>query len=159
MFAPTLYDLLKFLHITGVVMLMGNITVTAIWKFFADRDGRPQVLGFAQKLVTYTDWAMTVWGVILTMGGGYGMAWLAGIDLFGSRWLAGAQLLFLIAGLVWLARIVPLQITQARLARDFADGGAVPAAYRRASRAWLAWGLVATVPLVAATWLMVAKPA
>ena len=46
------YHIALFVHITGVVMLMGNITVTAIWKFFADRDGRPQVLGFAQKLVT-----------------------------------------------------------------------------------------------------------
>lgn len=159
MLAPTLYDLLKFLHITGVVMLMGNITVTAIWKFFADRDGRAQVLGFAQKLVTYTDWAMTVWGVILTMGGGYGMALTAGIDLFGNRWLVWSQGLFLAAGLIWLGRIVPLQIAQARMARAFADGGPVPEAYRSASRAWIFWGLVSTVPLVAATWLMVAKPA
>jgi uncharacterized membrane protein len=159
MAAPSLYDLLKFLHITGVVMLMGNITVTAIWKYFADRDGRPQVLGFAQKLVTYTDWAMTLWGVILTMVGGYGMALLGGFDLFGSGWLAGAQGLFFLAGLIWLVRIVPLQIAQARMARGFADGGTVPDAYRRASRAWIFWGLVATVPLVAATWLMVAKPA
>jgi uncharacterized membrane protein len=159
MFAPTLYDLLKFLHITGVVMLMGNITVTAIWKFCADRDGRPQVLGFAQKLVTYTDWAMTVWGVILTMAGGYGMAWLAGIDLYGSHWLVWSQGLFVLAGLIWLGRIVPLQIAQARMARGFANGGPVPEAYRAASRAWIFWGLIATVPLVAATWLMVAKPA
>ena len=64
------YEIAKFLHITGVVMLMGNITVTAIWKFFADRTQRPEVLAFAQKLVTYTDWSMTVWGVVLLMAGG-----------------------------------------------------------------------------------------
>ena len=54
------YEIAKFLHITGVVMLMGNITVTAIWKYFADRTQQPEVLSFAQKLVTYTDWSMTV---------------------------------------------------------------------------------------------------
>ena len=43
-------------------MLMGNITVTDIWKYFADRTQRPEILSFAQKLVTYTDWSMTVWG-------------------------------------------------------------------------------------------------
>ncbi len=153
-----LYDLLKFAHITGVVMLMGNITVTAIWKFFADRDGRPQVLAFAQKLVTYTDWSMTVWGVILTMVGGYGMAMLAGWDLVGARWLLWSQVCFVIAGLIWLSIIVPIQRAQARMAREFADGGAVPAAYREQSRRWLAWGLVSTLPLLAALWLMVAKP-
>ena len=78
------YELAKFLHVTGVAMLMGNITVTAIWKFFADRDGRPQVLAFAQKLVTYTDWSMTFWGVVLIMGGGYFMVFAAGYPL--TQW-------------------------------------------------------------------------
>jgi uncharacterized membrane protein len=138
-------------------MLMGNITVTAIWKFFADRDGRPQVLGFAQKLVTYTDWSMTVWGVVLTMVGGYGMA-LAGDHDLTSGWLLWSQILFVIAGLIWLLIIVPIQWRQARLARGFAAGAAVPTAYVALSRRWLAWGLVSTVPLLAALWLMIAKP-
>lgn len=153
------YEIALFAHVTGVVMLMGNITVTAIWKFFADRDGRPQVLAFAQKLVTYTDWSMTVWGVVLTMGGGYAMAVLGEWDLLGSRWLLWSQINFVIAGMIWLMIIVPIQRTQAQLARGFADGGQVPEAYRILSRRWLAWGLVSTVPLVVATWLMVAKPA
>ena len=73
------YEIAKFIHITGVVMLMGNITVTAIWKYFADRTQRPEVLAFAQKLVTYTDWSMTVWGVVLLMGGGYFMVFFANL--------------------------------------------------------------------------------
>lgn len=152
------YDVWKFLHVTGVVMLMGNITVTAIWKFFADRDGRPQVLGFAQKLVTYTDWSMTIWGVILTMAGGYGMAISAGWDLIGTGWLLWSQILFVVAGMIWLMIIVPIQRRQAQLARTFANGGDVPEAYRALSRRWLAWGLVSTLPLLAALWLMLAKP-
>jgi uncharacterized membrane protein len=149
------YDIAKFLHITGVAMLMGNITVTAIWKFFADADGRPQVLAFAQKLVTYTDWSMTVWGVILIMGGGYYMVIAAGFPLH-QPWLLWSQILFVLAGLIWLFLIVPIQIKQARLAKSFGDD--VGEAYRALSRRWLTWGLISTVPLVAATWLMVAKP-
>ena len=152
------YELALFLHITGLVMLLGNITVTAIWKFFADRDGRPQVLGFAQKLVTYTDWAMTVWGAGLTMVGGYAMAAMGDYDLWGTRWLFWSQVCFGVAGIIWLAIIVPIQRRQARMARVFADGGAVPEAYRAESRRWLAWGLISTIPLVTALWLMIAKP-
>jgi uncharacterized membrane protein len=100
---------------------------------------------------------MTVWGVILTMVGGYGMAVLSGADLT-SGWLLWGQILFVVAGVIWLTRIVPLQIRQARAARDFAAGGEVPESYRADSRRWLFWGLISTVPLVAATWLMVAKP-
>ncbi|MEM1111850.1 MAG: DUF2269 domain-containing protein [Pseudomonadota bacterium] len=150
------YEIAKFLHITGVAMLMGNITVTAIWKFFADRDGRPEVLSFAQKLVTYTDWSMTVWGVVLLMGGGYFMVIATGMPL-GQVWLLWSQVLFVVAGLIWLLMLVPIQIRQARLARDF-SGNDVGEEYRRLSRRWLAWGLISTVPLVGATWLMVAKP-
>lgn len=152
----TLYDVAKFLHVTGVAMLMGNITVTAIWKFFADRNGQPQVLAFAQKLVTYTDWSMTFWGAVLIMGGGYGMAISAGFPLW-RGWLLWSQILFVLAGLIWLLVLVPIQVKQARLARDFSVDG-VGEEYRALSRRWLAWGVVSTAPLIVATWLMVAKP-
>ena len=154
---PDSYALLKFVHITGVVMLMGNITVTAIWKYFADRDGRPAVLAFAQKLITYTDWSMTVWGVILTMVGGYGLAIMGQFPLL-QGWLLWAQICFVAAGLIWLGLIVPVQVRSARLARQFAEGGPVPAAYHALSRRWIGWGLVSTIPLLAALWLMVAQP-
>lgn len=152
-----IYEVAKFLHVTGVVMLMGNITVTAIWKFFADRDGRPQVLSYAQKMVTYTDWSMTVWGVALIIGGGYVMAISAGFPL-GQGWLLWSQILFVVSGLIWLLVLVPIQVKQARLAKSFAAGD-VGEAYRSLSRRWLAWGIVSTGPLVVATWLMIAKPA
>ncbi len=151
-----MYQVAKFLHVTGVVMLMGNITVTAIWKFFADRDGRTEVLSFAQKLVTYTDWSMTAWGAALIMGGGYFMAISAGFPL-GEGWLLWSQILFAVSGLLWLAILVPIQVKQARLAKNFAADDAGEE-YRTLSRRWLAWGLASTAPLVAATWLMVAKP-
>jgi uncharacterized membrane protein len=152
------YDIAKFLHVTGVAMLMGNITVTAIWKFYADRDGSPQVLSFAQKLVTYTDWSMTVWGVVLIMGGGYFMVVSAGYPLF-EGWMLWSQVLFVAAGLIWLFVIVPIQVKQARLAKAFGDSlDDVGDEYRALSRKWLTWGLISTVPLVAATWLMVVKP-
>ena len=151
-----LYDIAKFLHVTGVAMLMGNITVTAIWKFFADRDGNPQVLSFAQKLVTYTDWSMTFWGAALIMGGGYYMAFSARWPLTES-WLLWSQICFVLAGMIWLFLIVPIQIKQARLAKQFSADD-VGDEYRALSVRWMIWGLISTVPLVAATWLMVVKP-
>ena len=137
-------------------MLMGNITVTAIWKYFADRTHSSEVLGFAQKLVTYTDWSMTVWGVLLLMGGGYAMVFIVDWPLT-QHWLLWSQVLFVVAGQIWLFILVPIQVKQARLAKEFSAFD-VGDEYRQLSRRWLTWGLISTVPLVVSTWLMIAKP-
>ena len=142
------YEIAKFLHITGVVMLMGNITVTAIWKFFADRTQHPEVLAFAQKLVTYTDWSMTVWGVVLLMAGGYFMVFFANWPLT-QHWLLWSQALFVAAGLIWLMVLVPLQVRQARLTRQF-SGDDVGDEYRQLSRRWLALQSSARLPSIKA---------
>jgi len=56
------YTLLKALHVLGAVLFVGNIIVTAVWKGMADRNGRPEVVGFAQRPVTLTDWIFTFGG-------------------------------------------------------------------------------------------------
>jgi uncharacterized membrane protein len=151
------YGLLKFLHLLGVVMLIGNVTVTSFWKVFADRTGDPRLIAHAQHMVTVTDWAFTLPGILLLGIGGFGAAWVAGIDPFGGGWLVRAELLFAGSGAMWLLILVPLQIRLGRQARVFARGGPIPASYRRASRLWLVWGVAATIPLAAATYVMIAK--
>jgi uncharacterized membrane protein len=152
------YETAKFIHILGVIILVGNVTATAMWKFFADRSGDPKIVGFAQRLITFTDWSLTFWGVVLTMAGGYGAAALGQFDLFSDRWLVLGQCLFVVSGIMWLAILIPLQVRMARMARSFEGGGAIPKEYTSASRAWFIVGIVSTIPLVAATWVMISKP-
>ena len=151
------YEVFKFLHILGVVFLLGNVTVTSAWKVLSDRTRDPIIIARAQRLVTLTDWAFTFWGVILLVVGGYGAAWVAGMDVLRDRWIVLSEIGFVLAGALWLGVLVPIQVRQARLARGFAAGGPIPELYWRLSRWWIAVGLVATVPLVAAMWFMVAK--
>jgi uncharacterized membrane protein len=152
-----LYETLKTLHIIGTVLLIGNVTVTAFWKVMADRTGDAKAIAYAQYLVTVTDWMFTGAGIVLTIGGGYGAALVGGYDLFADPWLVWSQILFFASGALWLFLLVPLQIRQAKAARAFAEGGTIPESYRRDARAWLVWGIVATVPLIAALTLMVFK--
>jgi uncharacterized membrane protein len=153
-----LYDVLKMLHLLGVVVLIGNVTVTSFWKVFADRSGDPRIIAHAQYLVTVTDWFFTLSGIVLIVGGGFGAAYVAGMPPFAVGWLADSEALFLVSGMIWLFMLVPIQIRQARQTRAFAEGGPIPDAYWRNSRRWLIWGIVATVPLISALYLMVAKP-
>jgi uncharacterized membrane protein len=152
------YPILKFLHILGVILLVGNVTVTAVWKVFADRTHNPVVIAFGQRLVTITDWFLTGVGIAFVVIGGYGMVYVADLDPFGAFWLVWGQVLFVLSGLIWALLLIPAQIRQAREARGFAEGGEIPPSYRRDAVRWIFWGVVATVPLVAAVWLMVVKP-
>lgn len=151
------YEVFKFLHILGVIFLLGNVTVTSAWKVLSDRTRNPVIIARAQRLVTLTDWAFTLWGILLLVVGGYGAAWVADMDVLRDDWIVKSEIGFLVAGVLWLGILVPIQLKQARLARGFSDGGEIPAQYWTLSRAWIVVGLLATVPLVAAMWFMVAK--
>jgi uncharacterized membrane protein len=152
------YEFMKFLHILGVVLLIGNVTITAFWKVFADRTGDAQVVAYAQYLVTLCDWFFTLPGIVLISVGGYGMALARDFHILGDAWLIWGQLLFLVSGLIWLFLLIPIQIRQAKQARISAESGTVPEAYWRDARIWLIWGIIATIPLVGAIYVMIAKP-
>jgi uncharacterized membrane protein len=152
------YNILKFVHLLGVVILVGNVTITAYWKVLADLTKDARLIAHAQRGVTIADWIFTLLGISLIMVGGYGAALVNRLPLFDSYWLIAGQILFGVSGLIWLGILVPLQIRQARTARFFAGGSKVPADYKRDARAWLIWGIVATIPLVAAVYIMVVKP-
>ncbi|WPL18489.1 putative integral membrane protein [Thiorhodovibrio winogradskyi] len=153
-----LYAVLKAVHLFGVVLLVGNVIVTLAWKLGADRTGQPSVIAFGQRLVTLTDWWFTLGGVVLILIGGFGMAWVAGLDPFGVHWLVWGQILFGISGLLWALILIPTQIRQARQASRFEATGEIPAEYWRGARRWTGWGILAIVPLLAAIWIMTAKP-
>lgn len=152
------YYAFKTCHYLGIILLAGNITVTAVWKVFADRNGDWRIVRFGQRLVTGTDFGLTIPGIVLTIVGGYGAAWMQDYPLFDTAWLVWSQILFVVAGLIWLGILVPIQIRQARMVETWSGQSDLDDEYRRLSRRWITWGLISTVPLCIVLWLMVAKP-
>ncbi|MDD5033683.1 MAG: DUF2269 domain-containing protein [Methylococcaceae bacterium] len=152
------YLLLKSLHILGAVLFLGNIIVTGWWKFMADRTRNPVVIAFAQRQVTLTDFVFTAGGAGLILATGIGNAILHQMDYWQIPWLAWGMSLFILSGLIWVAILIPIQIKQASMARDFAEGGPIPEEYWRLGRLWIIYGILATVlPLLNIYW-MVYKP-
>ncbi len=152
------YFVFKIIHILGVIILVGNVTVTFIWKVYADRTRDPSVVAFAQRLVTWTDCAFTAGGALLIIVGGYGMIVVADLDPIGVGWLFWSQVWFYGIGLVWLFVLIPLQIQQARLVRQFAGTGTIPESYWRLCRYWNIVGIASTTPVVYVLYLMIARP-
>lgn len=151
------YTAFKIIHILGVVLFLGNITVTAVWKGMADRTGRPEVVGFAQRLVTLTDWVFTLGGVVLILIGGYGMVHARGLDIDGTPWLNHGLMIFTVSGVIWVGILIPLQVILGRMALKFETGAAIPARYWTLNRYWFFWGIVATIIPALNLAVMVAK--
>ena len=152
------YEEFKMLHILGVLLFLGNIIVTGVWKYQADKSARPEVIAFAQRLVTLTDWVFTFGGVILILIGGFGMAGAGGIDIWTTSWLKLGLGLFIASGAIWAAILIPIQIAQARLARIFENGGDIPERYWRLNRFWYIWGSIAIVLPLLNIYVMIQKP-
>jgi uncharacterized membrane protein len=146
------------LHILGVVLFLGNIIVTAAWKMLADRTQSPPVVAYAQRLVTITDVAFTATGVVLIIVSGQVLADDFGGVFSGPTWLTIGWSLFIASGVIWLGVLIPVEVMQARLARQFRDWPTIPDRYWRLSMIWAVFGAVATLLPLANLYLMVFKP-
>jgi uncharacterized membrane protein len=146
------------LHILGVVLFLGNIIVTAVWKMLADRTQSPPVVAYAQRLVTITDAAFTATGVVLIIVSGQVLADDFGGVFSGPTWLTIGWSLFIASGVIWLGVLIPVEVMQARLARQFRDSPMIPDRYWRLSMIWAVFGAVATLLPLANLYLMVFKP-
>jgi uncharacterized membrane protein len=152
------YLWLKTVHVFGVTLFLGNIIVTAWWKLMADRTRNPQIIAFAQRQVTLTDYVFTAGGAAILLAAGWGNAAMHGLDVMQIRWLSWGLWLFSATGLIWGGILIPIQIRQSRMARQFAESGNIPPEYWRLGRRWAVWGFIATLlPLVNYYW-MVFKP-
>ncbi|WP_348550679.1 DUF2269 family protein [Acidithiobacillus sp.] len=148
--------LFKILHIFGVVIFLGNIIITGWWKVMADRTGNASVIAFAQRQVTLTDFVFTAGGATLLLAAGISDAAIAHMDIWGTSWLEWGSGLFIASGVIWVTVLIPLQIVQARMARRFAAGGAIPARYWLLGKLWVGFGTLATVlPLFNLYWMVV----
>ncbi len=145
------------LHIVGVVLFLGNILVTAVWKLLADRTRDPAVVAYAQRLVLITDVAFTATGVVLILVSGQVLAEDFG-GVFGPTWLTLGWSFFIASGVIWLTVLIPIQLRQWRLSRGFRSDGEIPDRYWRLSRLWAIFGARATVLPFVNVYLMVFKP-
>jgi uncharacterized membrane protein len=152
------YLWLKTLHVLGAVLFLGNIIVTGWWKFMADRTLNPQIIAFAQRQVTLTDYVFTAGGAALLLASGWGNAALHGMEIHSMRWLTWGFWLFTISGVIWVTILIPVQTKQIAMAKSFADGAEIPQEYWRLCKRWNFWGALATLlPLLNLYW-MVFKP-
>jgi uncharacterized membrane protein len=153
-----MYNVMKVVHILGVVVFVGNIITAAFWKRSADQSGNLTTVAFAQRMVAATDWRFTLPGVILIIVSGYAMALTGRLPLHGLRWLEWGQGLFYISALIWIFVLVPTQRRLVTFSLAAPRTGALDPEFHRLSRRWAMWGGIATLLPIIVLVLMVTKP-
>ena len=147
------YLWLKVIHLLGVVMFLGNIIITGWWKYRADSTRNPQILAFAQRQVTLTDWIFTGGGAAILLGAGMMNVAMYGLS-YSSKWLGWGMSLFILSGVIWVAILIPTQIKQAKMAEAFSKANEIPGHYWKLCMRWNIWGAIAVIlPLINIYWM------
>jgi uncharacterized membrane protein len=154
-----MYLTLKFLHIIGVILFLGNITTGVFWKAHADRTRDPRVIAHVLDGIIRSDRLFTIPGVVIILVTGLAAALSAGIPLLRTAWTGGGIALFIFAGIAFMSRVAPRQRQMLALARSTTDPGTFDwPAYDKLSRSWAIWGAAALFAPLLAAGLMVYKP-
>ena len=154
-----IYLALKFFHIVGVILFVGNITTAVFWKEHADKSRDTKIIAHALDGILRSDRIFTIPGVFIILVSGFSAAIVAGLPLLRTMWVAGGIGLFTITGIVFMARVAPIQRQMRDLARASTDTASFDwTAYDRLSRAWAIWGSIALLAPALAAALMVFKP-
>lgn len=149
--------ILRWAHVLGATVLMGTGAGIAFFMVMAQRSKDPALIAHVAGIVVIADTLFTATAAITQPITGVLLAWATGWPVF-DGWVFLGILLYVWVGLFWLP-VVWIQIRLRDLARDAAKAGqALPPAYHRLFRIWLACGWPAFMAMLALFWVMLAKP-
>lgn len=147
-----MYLILKLVHVAGVVLFLGNITVGVFWKRFADRTRSPLLMASTMDGIVRADRIFTIPGAAILLAGGFATAAVGGIPILSTGWLLWGLGAFILSGLAFM----PLGQTQRMLAAVAHSGDLQE--YDRLSKRWNLWGTIALLLPVFAFVVMILKP-
>jgi uncharacterized membrane protein len=155
-----MYLWLKFLHLAAVVAFLGNITTGLFWHAHAARTRDPKLLAHTMDGIIRADRIFTVPSVVLIVVAGFGTAGVGHLPILHTGWILWTLVLFIVSGLAFMLRVVPLQRRLLAYAKQGAAAGSFDYGdYHALARRWEIWGAVALLAPLVGMALMVLKPA
>jgi uncharacterized membrane protein len=153
----TLYFLVKYLHVTGAVVILGTGTGIAFFMLMAHRSGEASFIARTAAVVVIADMVFTLGAVILQPVSG-GLLMMLSQTSFTERWLTVSLALYVLAGAFWIP-VVFMQIKMRDLARAAAaKREPLPPRYFALFRRWFLFGIPGFGSVMIILWLMIAKP-
>jgi uncharacterized membrane protein len=152
-----LYLLLKLLHIFAVIVFMGNLYTGLFWMKQADKTNDPNIISFTMKNINKSDQWFTVPGVIIITSAGFLAAIYASTPLLRTGWIFWPIVLFTLSGIIFSARLIPLQKKIYRLSAAAEKEEFDWKNYRQFLGQWEWWGHIALLMPVISLVMMVLK--
>lgn len=154
-----MYLWLKLIHVIAVIAFLGNITTGLFWHSHAARTRDPRLLAHTMAGIIRSDRLFTNPGAFLIVAAGIAAAIAGGHPILRTGWIFWTLMLFIVSGLSFMLRVVPLQRRLRALAETgVRDGSFDFDSYHRLARQWEMWGAVALLTPLAGLALMVLKP-
>ncbi|TRW98440.1 DUF2269 domain-containing protein [Paracoccus sp. M683] len=152
------YEILRFLHILGAMVLMGTGMGIAFFMLISHRRGDAGQIAHVAGIVVLADMLFTATAAVAQPITGYLLARHSGWPLT-EGWLGLSLLLYLLVGAFWLP-VVWMQMRMRDLAlRASRQNAPLPPAYHRLFRLWFAFGVPAFTAMLGIIWLMLTRPA
>jgi uncharacterized membrane protein len=146
------YETHKLLHITGVMLFMGNLLVGPIWYLLAYFSRDPGALKYGARSLALCDIVCTAPGIQLAVWNGLCLSSAFG-GVRQAPWIF--QSLILLSGTTLLAPSLVLYWQERVLA--LSERGEVTSDLTRALVWWSIWGTLVMVPLGLVFYLMITK--
>jgi uncharacterized membrane protein len=153
-----MYSFLKTIHLLGITLFFGNVIVTGVWKFFADKTKDPVIIAYSQRLVTITDFLFTTIGATMLTVSGIYLIFEQGYNVLEETWLLTSIIMLGISTLLWLVVLIPIQIKLAKLTKTFNPETTIPIKYWKLQYIWYWVGGIGTLLPLFNYYLMVYKP-
>lgn len=151
------YDILRFLHVLGAMVLLGTGAGIAFFMVISNRSRDARLIAHVAGIVVLADTVFTATAAVFQPITGYLLAREVGWPLL-TGWVAWSLALYVIVGLFWLP-VVWMQVRMRDLAIAARDAGTpLPAQYHQLYRWWFAFGFPAFAAVLAIIWLMLTKP-
>lgn len=151
------YEILKFLHVLGAIVILGTGAGIAFFMLMAHRTGNAQFIGRTATVVVQADMIFTATAVVIQPITGYFLMQQMGVS-FSDGWMVASLVLYFVAGVFWLP-VVRIQARMRDIALEAAHVGMpLPLRYHRLFRAWFVFGFPGFGSVLSIVWLMIAKP-
>ena len=155
-----MYLFMKLLHVIAVIAFLGNITTGLFWHRHAARTRDPKLLAHTMDGIIRSDRFFTVPGVVVIIATGFAAAIYGGYPILRTGWILWTLILFIVSGLIFMIRVVPLQRQLRALAEAAVQSGTFDyARYHALAVRWEIWGGAALLTPAVGLVLMVLKPA